>query len=380
MITATGSTSYSVTITDFSGTNPCTIVKEVYVLVPPQLNNLETSPDTILCEAGMVTLSASSTLATDYNWYNEYPNDTLEIGSPTIEMNFDGMSIPQYYYVEAMDQYGCPTVDSILAGSAEILGPVGIDVDNCLNSGLTIAGVAVSNGDMLMYEWLDPNGVIVGIQDTLTFVPMVSGLYTVNISNEYGCEYMNDFTINIIDISENIQATADPDTIILGETVQLDVEHPNNVEGYNYLWSPASSLLGNNPTEDKAPEAMPEVDTDYQVVVTDLDNGCTAISNVLVTVLDICERPYVFFPNVFSPNGDGRNDVLKVESVVVDEVHFVIYNRWGEKVFEGNSVDSAWDGTHNGEPVSSDVFGYYLQVRCVNGKTYEEKGNVTVLK
>ena len=379
MITATVSTSYLVTITDNSGTNPCSIEKEVYVLVPTALDDLETSPDTILCEGGMVTLSASSSLASDYNWYNEYPNDPLVIGSPTLVLNLENTDAPQYYYVEAMDQYGCPTVDSILAGNAEILGPQD-GVDNCLNSEVNIAGGAVSNGEILMYEWLDPNGVVVGMQDTLTFVPTVSGLYTINISNEFGCEYTEEFEIDIIDISLNIQATADPDTIILGEIVQLDVEHPNNTEGYNYKWSPESSLLGNNPTEDKAPEATPEESTDYQVVITDLDNGCTAITNVFVTVLDICDRPYVFFPNVFSPNGDGNNDVLKVESVVIDEVYFVIYNRWGEKVFEGNSVESAWDGTHNGEPVSSDVYGYYLQARCVNGKVYEEKGNVTVLR
>ncbi|MFK8008288.1 MAG: gliding motility-associated C-terminal domain-containing protein [Saprospiraceae bacterium] len=381
MITATVSTSYSVTITDLSGTNPCSIVEEVYVLVPSQLNDLmvTSDPDSILCAEGILTLEASSSSASSYNWYNEYPFDPIILNSPTLDTLLTNMDAPQYYYVEAMDQYGCPTVDSIFAGNAEIISALN-DVDNCLNTSLTILGGAASNGEMLMYEWFDPNGMPIGMDSTLTFTPEISGTYTVNVSNEYGCEIEETFNINIIDISANIEAIADPDTIILGETVQLDVIHPNNVEGYKYLWSPASSLLGNNPTEDKAPEAMPDVDTEYQVVVTDLDNGCTVITNVLVTVLDICERPYVFFPNVFSPNGDGRNDVLKVESVVVDEVYFVIYNRWGEKVFEGNSVDSAWDGMHNGEAVSNDVYGYYLQARCVNGKTYEEKGNVTVLR
>ncbi|MFK7773450.1 MAG: gliding motility-associated C-terminal domain-containing protein [Saprospiraceae bacterium] len=383
MITATVSTTYSVTITDFSGTNPCSIEKEIYVLVPTQLTDLMVSsdPDSILCEAGMVIFNASSSLASVYNWYNEYPNDPLIIGSPTLEMNFGNTDSPQYYYVEAMDQYGCPTVDSILAGNAEINGAL-VDRDHCINTPLILPGGAVSNGEILMYEWFDPNGMSIGMDSTLMITPTISGTYTVDISNEYGCEIEQTFNINIIDIADNIQATADPDTIILGETVQLDVEHPNNVEGYKYLWSPTNSLLANNnnPEEEKDPEAMPDESTNYQVVVTDLDNGCTAITNVFVTVLDICERPYVFFPNVFSPNGDGRNDILKVESVVVDEVYFVIYNRWGEKVYEGNSVNSGWDGTHNGEEVSNDVYGYYLQARCINGKTYEEKGNVTVLR
>lgn len=381
MITPTGSTTYSVTITDNSGTMPCSIEKEVFVFVPMQIDDLITSPDTILCEEGMVTLSASSPLASSYNWYNEYPYDPIMLSSPTLELTLNNMDAPQYYYVEAMDEYGCPTVDSIFAGNAEIL-TILEGVDTCLNSLVTIPSTAVSNGEMLFYEWLDPNIVVIGTDSVLTFTPSLSGIYSVNITNEFGCELMETFNINLIDISENIQATADPDTIILGEIVQLDVEHPSNNEGYNYLWSPENSLLANNnnPSEEKDPEAMPMDDTNYQVVITDLDNGCTATSNVFVTVLDICERPYVFFPNVFSPNGDDINDVLKVESEVIDEVYFAIYNRWGEKVFEGNNVNSAWDGTFNGEPVSGDVFGFYLRARCVNGKTYEEKGNVTILR
>ena len=373
------SATYSVTITDSSGTNPCSIEEEVVVSVPEPLSDLQTSPDTILCGAGTVTLSASSSLANDYNWYNEYPSSPLMIGSPTVDIDLENMDAPQYYYVEAMDQYNCPTVDSILAGNAEILGPLN-DVDNCLNSGIIISGGAVSNGEVLMYEWLDPNGLVVGMDSVLTFIPSVEGLYTVNVSNEYGCALEEMFNINIIDVSTNIQATADPDTIILGEIVQLDVDVLDDTNEYTYKWSPSISLIGNNPSEEKSPEAMPDETTMYEVTVTDDVTNCSATTTVLVTVLDICERPYVFFPNVFSPNGDDRNDVLKVESVVVDEVYFVIYNRWGEKVFEGNSVDAAWDGTHNGEPVSSDVYGYYLQARCINGKVFEEKGNVTVLR
>lgn len=380
MITATVSTSYAVTITDNTSGTPCSIEKEVYVLVPEQISDLETSPDTVLCEQGVVTLSASSALADNYNWYDEYPTSPLELGSPTLELVLeDETDAPQYYYVEALDQYGCPTIDSIFAGYAEIITNLE-DVTACINEETSIIGDATSNGEMLMYEWLDPNGMVIGMDSVLTLIPTINGTYTINVSNEYGCELMDEFNINIIDVASNIQATADPDTIILGETVVLDVELESTEGNYTYEWTPTGTILG-DPNQQSV-EAQPQATTDYQVVVTDSTDAyvCSATSNVLVTVLDICERPYVFFPNVFSPNGDDVNDVLKVESVVIDEVYFVIYNRWGEKVFEGNTVDAAWDGTHNGEPVCTDVYGFYLRARCVNGKVYEEKGNVTVLR
>ncbi len=88
------------------------------------------------------------------------------------------------------------------------------------------------------------------------------------------------------------KATADPDTIILGETVQLDVDHPNNNEVYTYKWSPEGSLLGNNPTEDKSPEAMPDTDTDYQVVVTDENGTVIALSQNVGHATDFHARTF----------------------------------------------------------------------------------------
>ena len=57
-----------------------------------------------------------------------------------------------------------------------------------------------------------------------------------------------------------------------------------------------------------------------------------------------------------------------------------IFNRWGELVFEANSIDDTWDGTFNGELVDPDVYGYILRVECFNGDVYESQGNVTVLR
>jgi len=62
----------------------------------------------------------------------------------------------------------------------------------------------------------------------------------------------------------------------------------------------------------------------------------------------------------------------------VDEVYFMIFNRWGQKVFESNSQSEGWNGVFDGKKVCNDVYGYYLRVRCTNGEEYIKKGNVTV--
>lgn len=88
----------------------------------------------------------------------------------------------------------------------------------------------------------------------------------------------------------------------------------------------------------------------------------------------------VFVPNVFSPNGDGSNDVLRVRGKGIEELQFIIFNRWGEKVFETSDVNSGWDGTFNGEPMNLSVFVYVVKGKYKNGKFFDEKGNVTLMR
>ena len=85
-------------------------------------------------------------------------------------------------------------------------------------------------------------------------------------------------------------------------------------------------------------------------------------------------------PNAFSPNGDGINDILYVRSNGVDNVLLVIYNRWGEKVFETEDITVGWDGRFNSKPLHPDAYGYYLRAECIGGEVYETKGNVSIIK
>ncbi len=88
----------------------------------------------------------------------------------------------------------------------------------------------------------------------------------------------------------------------------------------------------------------------------------------------------VFVPNIFSPNGDGYNDVLFVRGKGIAEMQFIVYNRWGEKVFETADVNTGWNGTYKGEPVNLAVFVYALKGKFKNGKSIDEKGNFTLIR
>lgn len=88
----------------------------------------------------------------------------------------------------------------------------------------------------------------------------------------------------------------------------------------------------------------------------------------------------VFVANVFSPNGDGNNDVLHILGKGITEIEFIIYNRWGEKVFETTDIAAGWDGTYKGSPMNIGVFVYYIKGKLKDGKEITKKGNVTLLR
>lgn len=87
-------------------------------------------------------------------------------------------------------------------------------------------------------------------------------------------------------------------------------------------------------------------------------------------------------PNAFSPNGDGINDIYRakpsVQSIV--EFHAVIYNRWGQKLFEWDDPKDGWDGTYNGSPVKDGV--YYCNVKALgsDGVKYTFRRDVNLLR
>ncbi|MDQ3047126.1 MAG: PKD domain-containing protein [Bacteroidota bacterium] len=122
--------------------------------------------------------------------------------------------------------------------------------------------------------------------------------------------------------------------------------------------------------------SRPGTYTIMQVVLN--ASGCydTAYQEVLI-------RPeYLFFiPNAFTPNGSGMNDVFKPVLLGVHNYHFMIFNRWGEKIFETKDTEEGWNGVYKGSLSTNDVFVYRIFFRDdVQNLDHEFIGHVTVVR
>jgi gliding motility-associated-like protein len=95
----------------------------------------------------------------------------------------------------------------------------------------------------------------------------------------------------------------------------------------------------------------------------------------------------VFIPNIFSPDGDGINDNIKpfwnCSDAIVSRYNFSIYNRWGNRLFQTQSLDEGWDGFFNDKAVSSDMYLWVLEYDIKIGnkvQTYVESGDINIIK
>ncbi len=143
--------------------------------------------------------------------------------------------------------------------------------------------------------------------------------------------------------------------------------------GPHYTWSPTTALGCDTCA---TVSASPLQTTTYCVMVNDT-NSCADTACVTVTVNLACE---VGLATAFSPNGDGVNETECILGNCAVSAHLVIFDRWGEKVFETFSQSQCWDGTYKGNVLNSSVFVYYLDATLVDGTKVKRKGNITLIK
>ncbi|MBL7743093.1 MAG: gliding motility-associated C-terminal domain-containing protein [Chitinophagaceae bacterium] len=106
--------------------------------------------------------------------------------------------------------------------------------------------------------------------------------------------------------------------------------------------------------------------------------GCLPAISQPVTGQTVTDQVYI--PNTFTPNGDGLNDVLRVYSNVIRDMHFAIFNQWGEKIFESRTQSVTWDGTHKGKPQPSGVYMYVCDMTLADGQRIQRKGSINLVR
>lgn len=243
--------------------------------------------------------------------------------------------------------------------------------DSTICSGSCINFTDLSTG-ATSWQWSFQNGTppTSSVKNPTNICFDIPGTHEIKLvtSNAFG----SDSLIKYVTVFQTQQVFVGNDTTIqLGQSVNLNATglSSNGV----YSWTPPidlSCITCPNPT------STPEETITYTVITTD-SNGCKSTDNINIIVLF---DNVIFVPNIFSPNGDGINDILFVRGKGVKKLNFFIYDRWGEKVFETTSLDIGWDGSFRGKDMNKAVFVYYLEATFIDGQEVTQKGDITLVK
>lgn len=204
---------------------------------------------------------------------------------------------------------------------------------------------------------------------------LCEGIYTTLLTDTNGC-HVNDTSIIVAQHAlDNFHAWATDTLIFLGNSTTL---HALPVVGGSYQWNPAYTL--SNPQSATTLATPTDTLATYLVTATD-SVGCQATDSVTIHCIEVnCGEGNVFIPNAFTPNEDGVNDKLCFRGDYVTEFHLALYSRWGELIWETNSIHDCWDGRYKDNWCLPGVYVYTCTIRCEANLTNTFKGDITLIR
>ena len=119
-------------------------------------------------------------------------------------------------------------------------------------------------------------------------------------------------------------------------------------------------------------------DGSYLVMLIVTDGFCYDTAYVTIEVI---KESVIIVPNVFTPNGDGSNDMFKLIELNLKIIEGEIYNRWGQKLYTWNNLNGGWDGkTPSGDLAPDGTYFYIIKATGEDDVEYLKKGSVSLIR
>jgi gliding motility-associated-like protein len=265
---------------------------------------------------------------------------------------------------------------------------------SALSTNMQVAlSAPLSNWSVLFYEYptgasFNPLSAITpttGMVSTGSLVAQniatdVTGQYVYLVrNNTTGCVTVG--TINVVPGGLNADFTPN----VTSGFAPLAVEFTNNsststgASSITSVWSFGNGTSQTTTTSINTAAVYNSPGT-YTVMMISSKGTCVDTAYKVINV-DIPSKLEI--PNVFSPNGDGSNDVFYLKTANLTEITAIIFDRWGNKVYEVTSSTGniAWDGKNlSGKDVAAGTYFYMIKATGKDGQTYDQKGNVSLYR
>jgi gliding motility-associated-like protein len=329
-------------------------------LYPPV--KVEIAGNTMICETGKTILIGGD--YAKYKWSTGSNSKQIEVVSSG------------WYLLTITDEHGCNWNDSIYVSQvAPIEAKYSTEPENCYgyqDGKIKLESITGGVGNITGYL----NGQEVDLKSEM--INLKPDSYVLKLTDSLNCQ--KEIIINIsaakhiwCDIGKDINTMA-------GEELEIKLNH--NITAVSKIeWMTYGKVVSSN---ESILRLKPISDTEIIVVVTD-EKACEARDTMNIRIKEEID---IYIPNVFSPNGDGINDIYTIRgSKKIEYVESIdIFDRWGENIHHAehipfNSIKTPlWDGKYKGKGLLPGVYVYMLKVRANTGETIVKYGDLTLIK
>ncbi|MFD1552027.1 hypothetical protein DNU06_00995 [Putridiphycobacter roseus] len=349
-----------VTLDNCSFTDSIEIDTSFYTLPSMTLGN-----DTIICQGESILLDVSTINAT-YLWQDNSVNASLSVNTPGI------------FYVD-VNFNGCVKSDTIQIVYQNLNPNFSLQKASvCFPQQVNFFNQSTVNiGSIDSWYWnFDNNDFSVIENPSSTFNHSATYDLSLRVTSNIGC--VKTITIPwMVEVEPEVKSNFNfsPNEGVAGET---DISFFNlSSNSDQFLWDFGDNTISTamNPTH------IFEQEGNYTIILISLNElGCSDTTSYSLTV----GAPMsIFVPNVFTPNGQGSNQEWRFDVLGIDIYDFsvLLFNRWGEVIWESRNPNAGWDGVYNGTPVNAGVYVWRMEF---TSPTKNEKqilnGHVTLLR
>lgn len=168
-----------------------------------------------------------------------------------------------------------------------------------------------------------------------------------------------------------VSVTSSPEIVEPGEVVILNAS--SDTDPLTYVWESNGQL---SDTASQNPTVTVNTNTWIKLTVTD-NYGCTSTVDYMIGLYDYST---LYVPNGVTPDGDQHNHVFRVYGTNITELHIIVFDRWGEIIFESFDFNFIWDLTYKGNIIQDGVYVYKLYARGTDNAVYDKVGHITVIR
>lgn len=337
---------------NFGCYGPWSDYSEFLVITPPDVDIQATGP---ACLGDTVTYSVPFLAETFYEWELDGGGIVLDTTNNKLTVVWD--SVGSYLLqVEALNKCGLDFGFEAL--EVYPYPEINLPEDTLLCAGSSITLSAPDSMESVF--WIRGNNIASQAVD-FTVTPSGDVTYILYVENAGECASRDTVTIRLD------QPLAAEDTVELCRNQEIRIG--SGLPGAaGYLWNTGD-------TTDSITVTAPGL---YSVDIRKANEPCLDSKSIFVREVGC---GYVLeVPNAFTPNQDNINDRFELLGYDFELIHFRVYNRWGELLFETTDPNQGWDGTYKGEKSDNGVYAWTVRFLDDQGKEHVRSGNVTLIR